>query len=142
MDNKILQLTGPAYLEQYLKEKSTKLRQTLITQFESIHSHEMKHIKQHFEFLIQRILQDHNAKDLAGRRVNIGRTKPTNEDLEFLEKYFSLSVSSIDEIDIEDETYGVSSISHKEYVIKFAGMDDLYSKIKDLEHQIELLKTK
>jgi hypothetical protein len=134
------QLTGPAYMEQFLTTKQIQIRQRLTKQLEETYAYESKQLSQHYGALIRAVLQDHDPKQLAGKRVNIGRTKPMNEDIKFLENYFNLPIGSTESVDIEEDTYGASTGTHKEYVVHFNGMDQLYSRVRELEAEIARLK--
>lgn len=134
------QLTGPAYMEQFLANKQNQIRQRLMKQLEETYTRESKQLEQQYGALIRAVLQDHDPKQLAGKRVNIGRSKPCDEAIKFLESYFNLPIGSTEAIDIEEDSYGTPTGTHKEFVVHFDGMDQLYSRVRELEAELARLK--
>ena len=132
------QLTGPAYMEHFLANKQIQIRQRLMRQLEETYSHESKQLGYQYGTLIRAVLQDNDPKQLAGKRVNIGRSKPSDEIIKFLENYFNLPIGSTEEVDIDGDIIGFGP--HKEYFVHFNGMDQLYLRIRELEAELARLK--
>lgn len=135
-------LTGPAYMEHFLANKKIQIHQRLMKQLEETYSYESKQLEQQYDALIRAVLQDHDPKQLAGKRVNIGRSKPSDEAINFLENYFNLPIGSTEAVDIEEDSYGAPTGTHKEYVVQFNGMDQLYLRFRELEAEIARLKVR
>ena len=138
--NEQKQVTGEEYLTRIIANQSNTLRNILMKELEKTHAKEMKEFEQRTRFLINYILQNHDPKTLAGKRVCIGRHEPNSYELELISKYFSILVNHVECIDIEEESYGAVSGTHKEYFIYFDGLNELYSKIRNLEDEIKRLK--
>ena len=136
------QLTGPAYMEQFLANQQIQIRQRLTKQLEETYARESTQLGQHFGALLRAVLQDHDPKQLVGKRVNVGRTKPTDDDIKFLENYFNLPIGSTEAVDIEEDSYGAPTGTHKEYVVHFNGMDQLYLRVRELEAELARLKVR
>jgi len=137
-----LPLFGNAYLQQFLSTESIKIRQKIMENLESMCKFSCRELGRRCADLIMIINRDHDIKQLAGKRIIIGREKPTKLDLEFIENYFGVVVQNVEEINIENDTYGTTSDTHKEYVVNFCSLNDLQLKIRDLEQKLQQMKTK
>lgn len=105
-------LSKNAYLQQFVSTESIKIRERLMKELEVNYEAQCRELGRRCANLISTITRDHDIKHLAGKRINIGKERPTQLDLEFIENYFGVVVQNIEEIDIENETYGATSGTH------------------------------
>lgn len=121
------QLSGEEFFTDFLRKQSITLREVLMQKLEIKHKAKMKRFENRYQYLLNRVYWEYKTKtDLAGKRVCLGREKPNLAELDFLSKYFQLSIASMKEIEVEDDDLSQSPNKHKEYFITFDKIDSLY----------------
>lgn len=111
-------------LDQYMRAESEKIQIRL----KSMHELEMLNLEKRLTSFIDSI---NKSTKLGGAIVNVGHEKPTEDEIKFIEGYFSLHVKQIQECLDGD----ICS-----YKIHFSTVDEMQSIIDALTYRLSLLR--